>query len=159
MTPELVDRIYECSLVPELWPGVLDELAKIAGAIAGWLCVSNAGIQHWDASTELAREVLRPMFESGSIERVERFARLLGTRHSGFLVDHDIYTEEELANDPSYRDLLRPLGLGWASATTIIFPTGDKLAIVLEREYGRDRWSAWLFGSWMNFARISLVVA
>ncbi len=30
MDPELVDRIYECSLVPELWPGVLDELGRIA---------------------------------------------------------------------------------------------------------------------------------
>ena len=28
--PELVDRIYECSLVPEFWPGVLDELGRIA---------------------------------------------------------------------------------------------------------------------------------
>ena len=28
MDPELVDRIYESSLVPERWPGVLDELAE-----------------------------------------------------------------------------------------------------------------------------------
>jgi hypothetical protein len=113
MDPELIDRIYESSLVPDRWRGVLDELAKIAGARAGWICTSNAGIEHWDASTELAREVLRPSFASGLVERTERFARLLGARHSGFLVDYDIYTEEELANDPTYRDWLRPrLGLG-----------------------------------------------
>jgi DNA-binding CsgD family transcriptional regulator len=137
MDPELVDRIYECSLVPDRWRGVLDELAKIAGARAGWICTSNAGIEHWDASTELAREVLRPAFASGLVERTERFVRLLGARHSGFLVDYDIYTEEELANDPTYRDGLRPRGLGWSSGTTIPFPTGDTLAIVLEREYVR----------------------
>jgi len=28
MNPELIDRIYESSLVPELWRAVLDELAK-----------------------------------------------------------------------------------------------------------------------------------
>jgi hypothetical protein len=50
MDPELVDRIYESSFVPELWPGVLDELAKIAGGRVGWLCVSNGAIHHWDAS-------------------------------------------------------------------------------------------------------------
>jgi hypothetical protein len=27
---DLIDRIYECSLVPDLWPGVLDELANLA---------------------------------------------------------------------------------------------------------------------------------
>ncbi len=137
MDPELVDRIYECSLVPDRWRGVLDELAKIAGARAGWMCTSNAGIEHWDASTELAREVLRTAFASGLVERTERFARLLGARHSGFLVDYDIYTEEELANDPTYRDVLRPRGLGWTSGTTIPFPTGDTLVIALEREYVR----------------------
>ena len=30
MDPELIDRIYESSFVPELWPGVLDEVAQIA---------------------------------------------------------------------------------------------------------------------------------
>src|SRR5208283_2432908 len=102
-----------------------------------WMCTSNAGIEHWDASTELAREVLRTAFASGLVERTERFARLLGARHSGFLVDYDIYTEEELANDPTYRDVLRPRGLGWTSGTTIPFPTGDTLVIALEREYVR----------------------
>jgi hypothetical protein len=28
----LVDRIYECAFVSEHWPGVFDELAKIADA-------------------------------------------------------------------------------------------------------------------------------
>jgi hypothetical protein len=35
MDPELVDRIYESSFVPELWPGVLDELGQIARAPEG----------------------------------------------------------------------------------------------------------------------------
>ena len=29
MDQQLIDRIYECSFAPELWPGVLDELAKL----------------------------------------------------------------------------------------------------------------------------------
>jgi hypothetical protein len=28
MDPQVIDRIYESSFVPELWPGVLTELAK-----------------------------------------------------------------------------------------------------------------------------------
>jgi hypothetical protein len=30
VNPELIDRIYESSVVPELWPDVLEELGKIA---------------------------------------------------------------------------------------------------------------------------------
>jgi hypothetical protein len=37
LNPELIDRIYECSLVPELWPDVLEELRRIAEGTGGSL--------------------------------------------------------------------------------------------------------------------------
>jgi hypothetical protein len=37
VNPELVDRIYESSLVPELWPHVLEELGRIAEGTGGSL--------------------------------------------------------------------------------------------------------------------------
>jgi DNA-binding CsgD family transcriptional regulator len=137
MDPELVDQIYECSVVPELWPGVLTDLAKMAAANTGWLCVSNGEVLHCTASSELAKEILRPLVESGWIVRSQRFNRLLGARHAGFLVDYDIYTAEEMDNDPAYRDMLRPRGLGWTTATAISLPTGDNLALILERAHKR----------------------
>jgi hypothetical protein len=39
MDPELVDRIYESSFVPELWPGVLDKLGRIADGTGGTLFI------------------------------------------------------------------------------------------------------------------------
>jgi hypothetical protein len=114
-----------------------EELAKIAETRTGFLFVSNAEIHRWAASIEIANETIKPLVESGSIARSQRFARLLGARHSGFLVDYDIYTAEEMADDPIYRDVLRPRGFGWSSGTAIRLPTGDNFAIVLEREYVR----------------------
>ena len=35
INPQLIDRIYESSFVPELWPDVLDELGRIAEAPGG----------------------------------------------------------------------------------------------------------------------------
>ncbi|MGH6863839.1 MAG: helix-turn-helix transcriptional regulator, partial [Methylocella sp.] len=137
MDPELVDRIYESSFVPELWPGVLTDLVKITGANTGWLCVSNGEIQDCTASSELAMELLKPLVESGWIARSQRFNRLLAARHAGFLVDYDLYTAEEMDNDPAYRDLLRPRGLGWTAATAISLPTGDNVALILERAFRR----------------------
>ena len=42
MDPELVDRIYESSFVPELWPGILDELGRIADGTGGALFIAKA---------------------------------------------------------------------------------------------------------------------
>ena len=140
MAPQLIDRIYECSFVPELWPGVLEELAKIATARAGFLFLStNADIHHFAASSKIGTEVLKPLVASGWIARSERFARLLGARiyNSGFLSDSEIYTAEEKSTDPFYRDLIFPRGLGWAVGTTVPLPTGDCFSITLEREYVR----------------------
>ena len=44
MDSELVDRIYESSFVPELWPGVLDELGRIAEGTGGSLFITKADV-------------------------------------------------------------------------------------------------------------------
>jgi DNA-binding CsgD family transcriptional regulator len=134
----LIDRIYECAFVPELWPDILRDLAEIAVARAGFLFISNGDIHHWAASTAIGTEALKPLVESGWIARSERFARLLAFSHSGFLSDSAIYESEEAqAADPSYRDFLYPRGLGRSAATTIPLPTGDRFSIALERENAR----------------------
>jgi hypothetical protein len=45
MDPDLVDRIYESSLVPELWPGVLDELGRIAETPGGTLFITKGEVR------------------------------------------------------------------------------------------------------------------
>lgn len=137
MEPDLLDRIYESCFSPEVWPGVLQDLAGLAGARVGWFCVSDGTTDRWAASNDLAGALLGPLIESGWVSRADRFKRLLGAHHAGFLIEHDIYTNEDLEIDPAYRDFLRPRGLGWAAATAIPLPTGDSLALSLERDYAR----------------------
>jgi hypothetical protein len=52
MDPELVDRIYESSVVPELWPSVLDELGHIAECTGGSLFITKNEVQFWTASPQ-----------------------------------------------------------------------------------------------------------
>jgi DNA-binding CsgD family transcriptional regulator len=74
--------------------------------------------------------------ESGWIPRSERFNRLLRAKQTGFIPDSILYGSlEEMRNDPAYRDMLHPRGMGWASATAIALPTGDDMVIALERAY------------------------
>jgi DNA-binding CsgD family transcriptional regulator len=63
--------------------------------------------------------------------------RFTSAAHAGFLVEHDVYTDDELGSDPSYRDMLYPRGLGWSACTAVPLPTGDWFSIALERERSR----------------------
>jgi len=134
----LIDRIYECAFVPDLWPEILAKLVQLDGALAGWLCISNGGVIRWTASSEQARSTLRPLMDSGWIPRSDRYNRLLRAKQAGFIPDAALYsTPEEMRNDPAYKDMLYPLGMGWASVTAIVLPTGDDMVISLERAYDR----------------------
>lgn len=135
MDAHLIDRIYECSFVPESWPEVLGDLAKLATARAGFLFISNDNIHRWTSSSEIGVEALQPLVSSGWVARSERFRRLLAARHAGFMTEAAIYNPEELPTDPFYRDVLYPRGLGWAAGTAVPMPTGDTFTVSLEREY------------------------
>jgi DNA-binding CsgD family transcriptional regulator len=137
MDLQITDRIYECSFVPDLWPGVLGELAAIASARTGFLYISNGRIHDFTASTKIGMTAIRPLVRSGMVDGTDRFRRMLAAEHAGFLVEHDIFTEEELRNDPTYRNVLYPRGLGWSTATAVPLPTGDCFTIVLEKEHHR----------------------
>ena len=159
----LVDRIYECAFVPDLWPEILAELVQLGGALSGWLCISNGNVVRWAASSQEARADLRPLMESGWIPRSERFNRLLRAKQTGFIPDSILYTPEEMRNDPAYRDMLHPRGMGWASATAIALPTGDDMVIALERAYDQGSASSAVLATLnevhSHLARASFVAA
>jgi DNA-binding CsgD family transcriptional regulator len=132
MDQQLIDRIYECAFGPECWPGVLDELARIADARGGYLLTANTESQSWIASQTM-HIAMEQTVKGDWLRRGQRLRRILSARRCGFLTEHDIFTEAELANDPLYRDFLWPAGFGWAVGNAISLPTGDTLVFGLER--------------------------
>jgi PAS domain-containing protein len=69
----------------------------------------------------------------GWIARGQSFARYFAMRHAGFITDLDVFTPEELDQEPLYRDFWRPQGVGWAVGTAIKIPTGENIPFVLTR--------------------------
>ena len=136
MDPELVDRIYESSFVPELWPGVLRDLGQIIDAPRGALYILNCAGTHWTVSPG-AREDAQRAVNEGWLGCGQFAARLFGARHVGFLVEYDVFTPDELEVEPIYRDFLRPVGLGWGAGTVFPMPTGEKIFLALNRPYER----------------------
>src|SRR5579863_7734688 len=133
MDQKLIDEIYECSFAPELWPNILDRLARMTDAVGGtFFVVSSTGVQSWTAS-EALRLGLDLFVKTGLATRGGRLARLRAA-HPGFVLETDLYdTEEEMAADPVYRELLWPAGLGWGTGTAVSLPTGETLCLTLER--------------------------
>jgi DNA-binding CsgD family transcriptional regulator len=134
MDQELVDQIYECSFAPELWPNVLDRLARIADAAGGIFFVASPTKVLSATSSPILRGGVELFANSDVMTRGVRAARLTGVQHPGFVPDNELYeTEEEMAADPFYKELLFPNGLGWAAGTAMPLPTGETLYLTVER--------------------------
>jgi len=132
MDAELIDRIYECGFVPELWPQVLRDASKISESAGASLFVTNPDVTAWTASKN-SRDITERFIADGWYWRGQLMSRVHQTRHAGFLRDIDLCTVEELEAEPIYRDNWRKIGLGWGAATAFALPTGETLSIVLSR--------------------------
>ena len=129
MDMQLIDKIYESCFVPEFWPEALDELGRIADAPGASLFVLKNDAQYCITSPE-PRERAQRIIKEGWLWRGQVISRLFAQRHSGFLIDVDFFTPEELEQEPIYRDVWRPQGVGWGMATAIPIPTGENVMFV-----------------------------
>lgn len=133
MQDDLVDRIYECSVVPEAWPAVLDDVAALAGS-AGGLLFSARKALNWTASDSVS-DVFAEYVNDGWFGKCSRRVCLMSQEAPSFFVEHDFWSEAELDADPVYRDFFRPRGLGWSAGTGLQVPTGDNIVFSVERAF------------------------
>ncbi len=134
MDPDLIDRIYESAFAPEVWPRVLGELGLLSETVGGSLFVTeNNKVTAW-ASAPFSHEATAKFVRDGWYFRGQITSRMHRARHAGFLTDLDVFTPEELAEEPIYRDLWRTRwSVGWAAGTVIPLPTGVDVGIILPR--------------------------
>lgn len=128
----LADRIYEAAVVPELWPDVLGEMSRAVDGAGGILFTTNLERIKWTTSADI-HDVFVEFISDGWAEINPRPARLGALGSVGFVQDYDSFTDEELDNDPVYRDFLRKRGLGWAAGTMLDTPSGDSIIFSFER--------------------------
>ncbi|MBA3941166.1 MAG: helix-turn-helix transcriptional regulator [Sphingopyxis sp.] len=133
MQDDLVDRIYECSVVPEAWPAVLDDVAGLAGSTGGLLFSARKAL-NWTASDSVA-DIFAAYVNDGWFGKCSRRLCLMSRDEPGFFVEHDFWNDDEISADPVYRDFFRPRGLGWSAGTGLQVPTGDNIVFSVERAY------------------------
>ena len=128
----MVDRIYECSFVPELWPEVLKNTSKVSESAGASLFVTNPQVTAWTASKN-SRDITGRFVADGWYWQGRLMSLVHKSPHAGFLRDVDLCSQDELEAEPIYRDNWRKMGLGWGAATAFSLPTGEALSIVLSR--------------------------
>jgi DNA-binding CsgD family transcriptional regulator len=136
MQADLIDRIYECSFVPELWPDVLDELAVLTDARGAQLFAVREKTMNWTTSASLT-ETFQAYMDEGWFGQCTRRICLFSNNAPSFLVEHDFWTDQQLDENPIYRNFFRPRGLGWSASTGLAMPTRDNIVFTVERDYQR----------------------
>ncbi|MGO4668144.1 helix-turn-helix transcriptional regulator [Bosea sp. 2RAB26] len=131
---DAVAMLYEAAAVPEVWPTAIARLAEIAGCTGGLLFVHSRQGTNWVASKEFS-SVFQRFLDQGWMDRNARMAGLLAHGGTGFVTDHDLFTEDELAETALYRDFLRPEGYGWGTATHVRSSSGETIVFTLERKF------------------------
>lgn len=135
MQPDLIDRIYEASVVPDLWPAVLDDVAALSDARGGLLFSARRTL-HWTAS-DTVRHVFAEYVSDGWFTSCARRVCMMGQDSPAFFTELDFWTEETLREEPIYRDFFVPHGLGWSAGTALKIPTGDNIVFSIERQQER----------------------
>jgi DNA-binding CsgD family transcriptional regulator len=136
MNEQLIDRIYESALVPELWPAVLDDLAQLVDARGAQLFAVRDKVMSWTTSATLT-DIFKSYVNEGWFARCDRRVCLFSQNKPSFLVEHDFWTNEQLEANEIYRDFFRPHGLGWSASTGLAMPTKDNIVFTVERDFQR----------------------
>jgi DNA-binding CsgD family transcriptional regulator len=131
-----IDKIYEAAVIPELWTTVLEDLTAVGDGTGSLLFTIAGDRMKWIGSPSIVESATR-YIEQGWPARSTRAARLFSARHAGFLNDLDVYTAEEIENEPVFTEFLRPEGFGWGAASAIPVPTGDTIIFNVEKAYNR----------------------
>jgi DNA-binding CsgD family transcriptional regulator len=129
---QLLDLVYEAAGFPELWPVALDKLAKMAGGAGTFLFTADPRTVRLTSSESL-RQLSVDILEGGWHEKNARLERAIQRRHPGFVREIDLFTPEEMDQEPTFRDFLRPRGFGWVAGTLVQVPSDDTLVFSIER--------------------------
>jgi DNA-binding CsgD family transcriptional regulator len=112
-----IDRLAEVALDPTLWPAVMEDISRAAGATGAALLQSDnrtPDVPRTMGVNDLFDRYFRERWHVDDIRA--RAAPLLVTGEKLVITDYDSVTAEEMSHGPYYNELLRPFGLRWFAA-------------------------------------------
>lgn len=104
--------LMAAALLSDGWESALSRLADSAGARDAVLMRNDVDRMVAGIATEGVAEAVTA-FAAGRAPPNARYAAMRVNAADGFRVDHDDFTDDQLAADPFYNEFLRPIGLFW----------------------------------------------
>lgn len=140
MIVELTDRIYEAAFVPELWPGVLDQLSTVSHSAAASLVLFRDRAPPKFIATDLIAPVLEAFDAANGWQKSEEVQLMFSmTPPSAFIYDADYFPPEALESNHLRLERTRPLGIGGQVGSFVFMPTGEMALFSTERWRHNDR--------------------
>jgi len=130
---DIIERVYEAAVVPELWPETLARLCTTTGAWGAGLLAFDPWQNMRFTATANYMDVFTAFAAASDRYDNQRPKRAIASGHVGFQHDLEIFTQQELDIDPVYRDFIYPYGIKWTAGTVIPVPTSDIMAFDFSR--------------------------
>lgn len=132
----LIDQIYEAAIVPDLWKGVLDQVAhRVNAAGTALFLLSNNNSPSGAIWSDALHELWMGWINGGWQAKTQRAPRMIALNHAGFVSESDIFEPQEIEQDEAIVNYLRPAGFGHGAGTGITMPTGEIAIYSVERRY------------------------
>ncbi|HEY4203720.1 MAG TPA: helix-turn-helix transcriptional regulator [Xanthobacteraceae bacterium] len=139
MTEQIIEQIYEAAFVPELWPGVLDQLCGASNCGSGALTVFSEGSAPRFVATDLVRGAIESFTAQNGWQRSEAVPYVLKMPPATFVYEADYYPADLLERDVLRKGVLTPLGLGGQIGSLVTIPTGEMSLFTFERWLHNER--------------------
>lgn len=99
VTEELIDRLYEAALIPEVWTDALEQMNKISGSQSNSLFVFSERFSPRGVSTGSTSDLLETFLSSDAWRNSPSVRWTLNTRPCAFQSVDDFLTDAEIATD------------------------------------------------------------
>lgn len=136
MDDQLIDSIYGCAFAPDLWPGVLDDLARVAGARGGVIFTADRTslTMRWLAS-ECLRDDMATYVSQGWYWEDHRSTAYRTLNPGCFVTERELFAGKTLETDPTFLGFHAARGRGRMIIMGTQLPTGDWFCISAERDF------------------------
>ena len=134
---DAVEEIKAAAVLGDGWEDALNRFAYAAGAHGAVLMRNRRNRLVAAITTDEVAAAVKA-FAAGAAPPNSRYSRLRYDRQPAFRVDHDDYTNAELARDPFYQEFLRAVGFFWHANVPLVIGRNDIVELSLKRriQYG-----------------------
>ena len=132
----VLDRIYEAAFVPELWAGVLEDIARASGANSGAMLIIDQKLPPLFAATPNVVDTLTEFAETPFWYENPPAHRLRKLQYSGFLERANFFYDHERNGDNPYHHNMEKIGADWQVGSVVDMADGEMALFTFERQSG-----------------------